>query len=395
MRRSGNVCDVLVFCLVAVLLPAWLLGHLFLMFFPASDSGVASQPNSDPAGAVAALADEGSSDKNLSNKNVLTEGSSDKKSSNEKSSVHTIDLLPSEPSKVTPAADEFGQQKVEWEQKISMFETSISDLKTENRNLTMKTTELENLKSAQVREIAQLKNRLEQMPNDSGDDELAAVSTQLQDMRSNYAQLDKKFRLIQTEKSQLQTEVSKLTEHKQMVERIQSEGLGKTETDTLVATNKRLLSEANEEKDRLQSEVNQLTTTLKSTRSSFAIQKQELVDSNSRLEQLNARYAMKLKELTAKSPAADGSANNNGTGERSSRSERSRPAQRGESGKEQYREYVSSRGNRSRLAFIQWIDNDQVVVRSFANKQLYQVPIERFSAADQEYLKSQKKSNGQ
>ena len=137
-----------------------------------------------------------------------------------------------------------------------------------------------------------------------------------------------------------------------------------------------------------------LTTTLKSTRSSFAIQKQELVDSNSRLEQLNARYAMKVKELTGKSPAADGSANNNRTGERSSRSERSRPTQSGESGKEQYREYVSSRGNRSRLAFIQWLDNDQVVVRSFANKQLYQVPIERFSAADQEYLKSLKKSNG-
>ena len=137
-----------------------------------------------------------------------------------------------------------------------------------------------------------------------------------------------------------------------------------------------------------------LTAILKSTRSSLAIQKQELVDSNSRLEQLNARYAMKVKELTAKSPATDGSANNNRTGERSSRSERSRSAQRGESGKEQYREYVSSHGNRSRLAFIQWIDNDQVVVRSFANKQLYQVPIERFSAADQEYLKSQKKSNG-
>jgi len=58
--------------------------------------------------------------------------------------------------------------------------------------------------------------------------------------------------------------------------------------------------------------------------------------------------------------------------------------------REVYRDFVSSKGSISKMAFIRW-ENDDIIVRSFSNKRLYRLTLDRFSAADQTYLLEQKK----
>lgn len=372
MRRSGSVCDTLVFLLVAALLPAWLLGHLFLMFFPADGSGVAFQDGtSDQSAAVAALADDDSSD--------------------DSESEGMIALLTEEPDVTTSSASERGQQDVQWEQKVGEFESTISNLQKENQNLSLKAAELANLKSEQQKEIDNLKNRLQQSSMETGQGQFASMSTRLQDAKDDYAHLEDRFKLLQDEKSQLAREFSDLkSKNQRLAMTHKSTGPANTKTaEALVAASEKLLATANEEKSRLQNRVDELMAALGTAQSSFATQKRELDDTNNQLQQLNAKFAQTLKRLgTGENPAENTKPARSTLIETSRRS--SRP-----SVKEQYREYVSSRGNRSRLAFIKWIEDEQVVVRSYLNKQLYQVPIERFSDADQKYLKSLKPTNAQ
>jgi len=414
MRRSGNVCDTLVFLLVAVLLPAWLLGHLYLALFPSSGSNATSPANT--AGAVVSLSGENSS--------------SDKPSTD-----GAIGLLDDTTS--SSAAD-VGQQAAKWQEELASFKTKFSSLSSENQNLTMKATEFKGLKLRQEREIAQLKSQLEQISNQGGAEKIASMSTELQNTKNDYAQLDKELKSIEQEKSQLASQVmelksknqqlaesagsgnrneglqqkleaqvqnlenklrestDKLAEQKRLMEQMQGERPGDSETaEALVAASKKLLGDANQEKTRLQVRVNELITALESTKSNLASQKKQLADSNTRLEQVNAKYALTLKRLATNNSTPPNQTNGSATSKPPGRIETPRPTTAVPPAKEQYRNYVSSRGNQSRLAFVQWIGNDQVVVRSFANKQLYQVPIERFSVSDQAYLQSLKLMNGQ
>lgn len=374
MRRSGSVCDTLVFLLVATLLPAWLLGHLFLMFFPAQDSGMAVQGGTpDRLGSVAALADSDSS--------------------GDSQSEGMIDLLTEDekPDTTTSSHSELGQQDVQWGQKVVEFESTISNLQKENENLSLKATEFESLKFEQQKEIDELKKRLQQNSMQNGQGQIASMSTQLREAKDDYTRLEDRFKLLQDEKSQLAREFSDLeSKNEQLAMAQQSTGPDNTKTaEALVAASEKLLAEANEEKSRLQNRVKELATALDTAQASFTSQKRELDDANNQLQQLNAKFAQIRKSRgTASAPSE------NTKPGRSNLIETSRRANR-PSATEQYREYVSSRGNRSRLAFIKWIEDEQVVVRSFLNKQLYQVPIERFSDADQKYLKSLKPTNAQ
>jgi len=55
MNRRGDILDTLVFLLVAILLPMWLLGHLYLMWYPNSAGG----SSSSDSGSLVASADGG------------------------------------------------------------------------------------------------------------------------------------------------------------------------------------------------------------------------------------------------------------------------------------------------------------------------------------------------
>lgn len=420
MRRSGNVCDTLVFLLVAVLLPAWLLGHLFLTFFPTSGSGTASQLGAtDRSTSVAALAD-GS-------------GSSSKDSSDD----GAIALLTDEPDSDASSAADVGQKEAQWKQELAGFKTKISGLSSENQNLAMQAKELESVKSKQQEEIAELKGRLQQMSNESDRAENSAMSTDLRNAQNDFARLENEFKTIQLEKSQLVSRITelesknqklamssgssnsnndlqqeletqvqnlkdqlqesenKLAEQRRLADKMQSRTSDDSNNaEAVMAANKKMLGEANAEKSRLQGRVNELITALESAKSDLAGQKKELADSNSQLQQLNAKYALTLKRLAGGKAANPGQSGSASTNRQSVPIEPSQLLTTNPPATEQYREFVSSRGNRSRLAFIQWSGDDQVVVRSFANKQLYQVPIERFSLPDQKYLKELKQTNG-
>ena len=407
MRRSGNVCDTLVFLLVAALLPAWLLGHLYLAFFPSSGSSSGVANASD---AVASLSGEGSSAKDSADDGAIA-------------------LLDEGSDGATPADANTDavvvRHNIQWQQKLDGFKTKFSSLSSENQNLTMKATKLEDLKYQQEKEIADLKSRIEQFSNAGGAEKMASVSTELRDAQNDYAQLDREFKSIQQEKSQLASQVMELesknqqlatsagssnkneglqkeleaqiqtletqlreaqrdlVEQRRLAEQMNSERPGDSETNqALIAASEKLLGEANQEKSRLQGRVNELITALDSANSDLASQKKQLADSNNQLQQVNAKYALTLKRLTGDS----GDAVN---------VQQSPPDQtpQNPAANEQYRNYVSSRGNKSRLAFIRWAGDDQVVVRSFANKRLYQVAIERFSVSDQQYLRTLKPAN--
>ena len=56
---------------------------------------------------------------------------------------------------------------------------------------------------------------------------------------------------------------------------------------------------------------------------------------------------------------------------------------------EDYRDFVSSKGSVSKMAFIRW-EGEDIIVRSFANKRLYRLTLQRFSKADQNYLLERK-----
>ena len=57
--------------------------------------------------------------------------------------------------------------------------------------------------------------------------------------------------------------------------------------------------------------------------------------------------------------------------------------------KEVFRDFVSSKGSIAKMAFVRW-EGEAVIVRSFANKKLYRLTMDRFSEADQKYLLDQK-----
>ena len=57
--------------------------------------------------------------------------------------------------------------------------------------------------------------------------------------------------------------------------------------------------------------------------------------------------------------------------------------------KEEFRDFVSSKGSVSRMAFIRW-EGEDVIVRSFANKKLYRLTMDRFSEEDKKYLLERK-----
>lgn len=418
MRRHGNVCDTLVFCLVAVLLPAWLLGHLFLTFFPARSS------NTEMAIAASSTDVPSRTDVSLTPKHTNEDRS-------EANTRHNKNMV------VEKIADS-NAQSAEGQNGSTAIESKIADLKTENVNLTRQANELQSQKSDQSIEINKLKDQLAQISHVKSTEDTQAVARQLQSLKSDFSQLTENHQSMQTAKSSLESKIKRLesrnqqlamrkgtvvdkegwqremeskvqqleeqlresktnlAEQQQLVQTMKAaESTDSETTQEIVAAREQLLREAIEQKRLLQARVSELTLSLDSASSKIVNRNKELADFRQQLQTLKAKYDLTLKRLASADTGDPQKKNVATSSQPSSGPELTGPTDAQSAAEEQYREYVSIRGNRSRLAFIQWVGDDQVIVRSFANKQLYQLPLSRFSDPDQQYLISLKIPDGQ
>ena len=424
MRRHGNICDTLVFILVAVLLPAWILGHLFLAFFPA------------PAGAaktkIASSAIESSRRSNVSltpaaKKNEATEPESDALTKAQASSGQT---------------NLQGAGNDEWRQEAVSLKNSLADLESRNISLSENANRLESQRSDLAREVDILKNELAKASATSGNQGQQVIGNRLQSMNNDSLQLEEKYQSIVRDNKSLSGKVERLESRnkqlatrksavankeawqqeseakvKRLEEQLQQSSIDLarqmqlvrsmqaaqrddfTDAKSSVAIREKALQSAARQNEVLQARVDELTGDLDSANTSLATRKEEIAYYRKEFQQLQTKYEISLKRLVSSdssTPRSNLTDNNLATIDQPiNQLELNGPTVAQSETGERYRDYVSSQGNRSKLAFVQWVGDDQLVVRSFANKQLYQLPLNRFSQADQEYLLTLKTDEGQ
>lgn len=440
MRRYGNVCDTLVFCLVAVLLPAWLLGHLFLTFFPVSGSSGNVQTASVQAVDVSEIASSatGKGADSL-NRDLPSDNEFDSKNTSTNGSEATKNALATSGSVATGTAP-----ATDWQQRIEGMQNSLVSIKSQNVDLKNRESELKQANVSLETEVERLKSRLSEAS--TGSDNLALVKSKLTSLNEAHTRLSERFRETEQTKTSLESKLAQLQSQNQqlaarkqvvgdqenlrtkmetkvqdltnqlresesqlqtqlrLVQTMQAEESSKSEAAKLELTNQSQdLQNATEQRNVLRARVDELTGSLKAAQTKLAERESKLADLNKKVKTLDAKYNLTLKRLATASNSKPKKAveKTRVAEKRSGTTTTQRPAELELSGpsdspvvtREQYREYVSSRGNRSTLAFIQWVGEDQVIVRSFANKQLYQLPLGRFSGPDQNYLRTLKPKN--
>ena len=354
--RNAEIVDTLVFMIAALLLPAWLLGHLFLTWYPAPETSLST----DEAGS------------NLMN----VSDSSDLSDSSDASETDLPDL-----PKANSTIEDFDRNSTEgmsteFQSQLASLQTANAALQQENSNLKARAAE-----TPSQNEDSTASNDLQH--------QLTAATTKLvsteERLASTETRLQQTEAQVQTLFNDLETTQSKLTAAEQLAAKMASappsasSGASSpfTEIPSEDADDKRLAmaNAANNEKlallkqqiGSLNEEMKSTRTNLNSTTEALAMREKELQQTNIVLQDLKSRNSELKSALTAAQ----------------------QQAQKTELPKEVYRDFVSSKGSVSKMAFIRW-EEDQIIVRSFADKKLYRLGLDRFSPADQTYLLERK-----
>ena len=309
MRRHGNICDTLVFILVAVLLPAWILGHLFLAFFPApAGSGqtkIAGTKIENPTQSNVSLTAAAKKD-GAGQTNALTNAHSSSKRDNSQ-----------------------GIEQSKWQQEAVSLKSSLAGLKSKNLNLSQKAEQLEIQKSELVDEIGSLKNQLTKVSTTSTNQDQQANANRLRAITNDYSQLDEKYQTTLSKNNllsekikrlesrnqqlamrkrgtadkqawqqeaeakakrleeQLQKSSIDLAEQRQLVRTMQAEQNNNSgDSRSSIAAREQALQAAAKQTQLLQARVNELTGDLKLSNSNLATRKEELADFQMRFQQL-------------------------------------------------------------------------------------------------------------
>ena len=373
--RHADVVDSVVFLIVAILLPAWILGHLYLTFFPAP-AAVAGEMGDDVPAATADSEPGSSAD------------GSDLAADDSESGSHKMGMRHSKEPDLglgfassggadSNAAAAANAELEQLNEKANMLKTQVATLKQKNEQLTS--------------ENSSLKTAAQSASQDMGDP--AEVDMLRQKLQSAADQLEmaKKDSLTASEslasteqmKNQLQ---GRLTKVQRRLEQTEADlAAAKSKQEELMAAqqeapllpmaepepDKELMMQVQKSRDRaseLESNIEKLQQDLRTSNVTLTARQQELQSANKTLATLKARNS----ELeTALNRAQQNAAT-------------SEPAA------EVYRDYVSSKGSISKMAFIRWEGEDGVIVRSFTDKRLYRLSLDRFSDADKKYLLQQK-----
>ncbi len=376
-HRKAEIVDTLVFMIAGLLIPAWLLGHLFLTFYPAPETSI----DTDATGTE------------LTNVSGFSESESD---------------LPSAGGDV-PLEDASSNEGLDVASK-EKFDTLTRDFQTltqKSSNLEAKVASLEKENVALESEIVSLQSNATEMTNRDADSnaestlkaELVASSEKLAQAQQVAADAESK---LQSTEAELQTLRANLSDTQSELESTKSSLIAAKQRESQMASpanssgdspfaqipsedadaDAGLLAEAKMKVDQLQQQVNALNQRVNVTSETLATRENELRSTKQMVQDLGAENN-ELK--TALNTARDARK----AAEMAAQRAAPKTVQQTELPKEVYRDFVSSKGSVSKMAFVRW-DGDEVIVRSFTNKKLYRLTLDRFGDADQQYLLEQK-----
>ncbi len=368
MKRRGELLDTLVFLIVAFLLPAWLLGHLYLTFFPA-------RLTTDGAGVTETSLVAGDSTTAESPSAIDVSGSQSKNSEGAMAGdpMSVADRAADDTTSVAARALEAAQKKFdELNAKFQSQTTQGASLRAEVSQLQSELRQLRESRGQSDQTIRKLEGqvadarmKLEQAAQEK--------PPQVAPMNQDVQRLESELADARRDNQTLNQQMTAATESKQMldeqIKKLEQEIKQYSEEN---ANLKQVAQKAQENAGSAGSDMTKLTKL-----------QQQLDGLNTQLADANNQITLKDAELNRLKLAA---ANAVAAPEKANGEFKVTP--RSSLQELVYRDFISDKGKVAKLAFVRW-EGDKVVVRSFADKRLYRLPITMFSASDQQYLREQ------
>jgi DNA repair exonuclease SbcCD ATPase subunit len=367
-QRKAEIVDTLVFMIAGLLIPAWLLGHLFLTFYPAPEPSAAIDPTETELTDVSGLSE--------SNSDLPSVGGEESREDESEKSQEVLDVaLKGKFDALTGDFQSLTQKSSDLESKVASLEKENVALENEIASLQSKSNEM-NRNDADPEIISKLKSQL-----DASSEQLAAAQKLAADaeskLKSNEAEIETLRTDLSATQSKLESTELSLIAAKQRETQMASPANDSSDTPFAEIpsedddANEELLAEANMKVDQLQKQVDALNQKVNTTREMLTTREDELRSTKQIVQDLSTQNNDLKTELSTAQKTAQ------------------KTTQQTELPKEVYRDFVSSKGSVSKMAFIRW-EGDEVIVRSFTNKKLYRLMLNRFSDADQQYLLEQK-----
>lgn len=378
-KRSGDILDGLVFMLAGMLLPAWLLGMLYLTFYPASDTaGEMAAGNSDIA-AVSNSDTETGENEQASSSNSGNPGASgsDTKPNNE--FKLKLDSMTEKFQSLTTTSEAFESEVMSLKQTNATLVDENAALKTQMAqaaSMAQATPDLDN--SAAMNEL-QTKYDSTALQLESTKQNLADATTRLQSTENEKRTLQNDLATTQSQLEQANTNLAAaISKAQASMESRPAAGSSESPFALLHSDQDTpkpdMAAEANAKVVELEQQIKELSFNLNNANEAMDANKEELQIAKQELQAAQTQ----MQTLQAQNGDLQ-------TALKAARESVTKP----EVPKEVFRDYVSSKGSVSKMAFIRW-EGESVIVRSFANKKLYRLTMDRFSEADQKYLLEQK-----
>ena len=395
-NRTGDVLDSLVVMIAMLLIPAWLLGHLFLTFYPAPE-GVAGAELGGTEASQPADGDSKSKSPTDPDSDMGT-GSGDK--SGEMAMGDGSNGMGGSSAALQSMKDKFNSLT----QTSATLESEVMSLKESNAALVQQN---EALKTKANQHVMSFKK-----PAEDNSKALQELQIKYDNTSFELQSMQQKLESTENEKQTLQMNLADAQSKLEQAQAMQAKPDAAADTPfALLGSEEKskqdeLVAEANAKVTALQQQIEELNRSMANSKNSMAAQQEELQTARRQVQDAMAQNAnLKTALNTARENAARdiAAARDKAASEMAARDKAAaareqadreqaarEQAMAAEKPKEEFRDYTSSKGSVSRMAFIRW-EGDDVIVRSFANKKLYRLTMDRFSEADQQYLLERRK----
>ena len=405
-NRTGDVLDSLVVMIAMLLIPAWLLGHLFLTFYPAPE-GVAGAELGGTEASQPADGDSESKSPTDPDSDMGT-GSGDKLG--EMAMGDGSNGMGGSSAALQSMKDKFNSLT----QTSATLESEVMSLKESNAALVQQN---EALKTKANQHVMSFKK-----PAEDNSKALQELQIKYDNTSFELQSMQQKLESTENEKQTLQMNLADAQSKLEQAQAMQAKPDAAADTPfALLGSEEKskqdeLVAEANAKVTALQQQIEELNRSMANSKNSMAAQQEELQTARRQVQDAMAQNAnlktalntarenaardiaaardKAASEMAARDKAAaarEMAAREMAAREQADREQAAREqAMAAEKPKEEFRDYTSSKGSVSRMAFIRW-EGDDVIVRSFANKKLYRLTMDRFSEADQQYLLERRK----
>lgn len=390
--------DSLVFMLAGLLLPAWLLGHLFLTFYPAPET--MAESGTEPKSNLENPAESSDLPSGLS----PTDSSGD--AANDSNPGDSNGMLANNPLKgeldsLTGKFNSLVSKSTQLETDIATLNRTNADLMAENAALKSEASDRSNSNSLMLQEDSAsvaLVNEL-RTKFDSASRQVTAMEQSLQDARSQ----------LETTESEKQTLQLDLDNARMKLQQAETKLASAQTTDSMEikpeggnspfahatpegsSSKPDLVAEANARVAELEQKIKEINFSLTNANQTAAnrqkdlqARESEIQSTRQNMEDLRAQTAQVIADLRTQNndlkTALEASRNN---------PVNTLKVVEPQLPKEVYRDFISSKGSVSKMAFIRW-EGEDIIVRSFSNKKLYRLTLDRFSNDDQQYLLERK-----